>query len=57
MTYARRLLEAGVRLIDIAADFRLRDRENLGALVQNGAINARNCCPRRYMGCPNSTGI
>ena len=27
MTYARRLLEAGVRLIDIAADFRLRDRE------------------------------
>ena len=25
MTYARRLLDAGVRLIDIAADFRLRD--------------------------------
>ena len=25
MTYARRLLDAGVRLIDVAADFRLKD--------------------------------
>ena len=26
MTYARRLLESGVRMVDVAADFRLRDQ-------------------------------
>ena len=54
MQQARALLDAGVRVIDLAADFRIKDVAVWEQVVRHDRTPARNWLPRRSTACPKS---
>ena len=48
------LLEGGIKVVDLSADFRLRDLKRLRGVLRP-ARRTPSCWPRRSTGCPSST--